>query len=42
MSDREYLETLRAAARDGDEQASEVLRMLESRFPRLFEKLAPG
>ena len=37
MTDAEYLEILRAAAENGDEQAAAVLRMLESRLPQLFE-----
>ena len=38
MSDREYLNTLKAAAEGGDEQAAAVLRMLETRFPKLWSE----
>ena len=37
MTDAEYLDALRVAAEDGDEQAAAVLKMLESRLPQLFE-----
>jgi hypothetical protein len=43
MTESEYLDALRAAARAGDIQAVAMLRTLESREPRRpFDSLPPG